>query len=402
MVTIATLTNLNDAFLLRSILQAENIPAFIPDENTSLTYLSALGGVRVQVPEEFAEEVRPILESFRNNLKSNSGGEGNQIADFWKNVPVAEVESVKKPIENAVHTGLKPWQGVTFMLIALAAAWVFFTLVDRERKHLDYYLEGSAAYEKGDYHQAITDFTKAISLYPNYAEAYEARGMSFLGLRDYTAAIDDFSRAMVLNPKLEHLFVNRGLAYDDSGEYDKAIVDYTYALQVDPNDQYATYNRGRAYVDKKEFQNAIADFTHSIQINAKDVDAYLNRSYDYRSLGEKEKAMADLNSVIQIDPKNVDSYNTLAWDLATCSQASLRNGKKALELATTANELSDGKDPEVLDTLAAAYAETGDFENAVKWEQKGLELSKPVSKDVEDMKKRLALYQTAKPYREGK
>jgi tetratricopeptide (TPR) repeat protein len=88
--------------------------------------------------------------------------------------------------------------------------------------------------------------------------------------------------------------------------------------------------------------------------------------------------------------------------LATAPQDGTRDGKKAIELATKACDLSSWKKPYTLDTLAAAYAETGDFENAVKWQRKCLDLANSNPSGVAGFRKRLTLYLAQKPFRENK
>jgi Flp pilus assembly protein TadD len=102
----------------------------------------------------------------------------------------------------------------------------------------------------------------------------------------------------------------------------------------------------------------------------------------------------------------VKSYNHLAWLLAACPNANFRNGAKAVEYAKKACELSGWKDASTLSTLAAAYAEAGDFDNAVKWQNNYLESdylkSNPSNDTLEKARQRLSLYQQKKPYHEEK
>jgi tetratricopeptide (TPR) repeat protein len=93
--------------------------------------------------------------------------------------------------------------------------------------------------------------------------------------------------------------------------------------------------------------------------------------------------------------------NTLAWLLATCSDASVRNGKQAVEIARNACDLTKWGDWRYLDTLAAAYAETGDFESAIKFQKLAINLQNLVTnEDPNGLKPRLDLYQQQKPYHE--
>jgi len=148
--------------------------------------------------------------------------------------------------------------------------------------------------------------------------------------------------------------------------------------------------------------HALADYDEAILLDPKDSQAFNNRANVHERQGHYEKAAADFNETIQMDPNYENAYNDLAWLLATCPQASIRDGKRAVELAMKACELSAWKDYAATDTLAAAYAETGDFVNAMKWENSYVASLDEKASDLVDARKRLALYMDHKPYREGK
>ena len=125
----------------------------------------------------------------------------------------------------------------------------------------------------------------------------------------------------------------------------------------------------------------------------------MGRGYARSAKNEYEKAIADYNEAIRLDPKDHNAYNGRAWLWATCPDAKYRDGKKAVESATKACELSAWKDPNNIDTLSAACAEAGDFDVAVKWQSKAVELLSD-EKEKEDYRSRLKLYQEKKPYRQ--
>jgi serine/threonine-protein kinase len=157
------------------------------------------------------------------------------------------------------------------------------------------------------------------------------------------------------------------------------------------------YNsRGIAYGQKGQYDQAISDFNMAIALNPNDNKAYNNRGFAYRLKGQFGQAISDFNRAIEINPLDAEAYNNLAWLFATAKVPLYRNGKKAVELALKGCELSNWKKAEYLDTLAAAYARAGDFDNAVKWEEKALEspnLARP-----SEYQKRLNLYRDRKPW----
>ena len=157
-------------------------------------------------------------------------------------------------------------------------------------------------------------------------------------------------------------------------------------------------NRGAAYGEKGQYDQAISDFNRAIEINPRYTMAYNNRGIVYRLKGRYDQAISDFNKAIGINPLDPEAYNNLAWLFATAKDRGFRNGKKAVELALKACELSDWRKAEYLDTLAAGYARTGDFDSAVKWQEKALGYSK--SPRPSELQQRLNFYREHKPWLE--
>jgi tetratricopeptide (TPR) repeat protein len=183
-------------------------------------------------------------------------------------------------------------------------------------------------------------------------------------------------------------------------DFDRAIADYTLAIRLDPNDAAAHIGRGAAWFDKKEYDKAIADYSRAIDLDPNDPLAYFGRGLTWSIRKNYDRAIADYRQAIRLKPNLAFAYNNAVWLMATCPDERFRNGRKAVELATKANELTSWTDFGSLDTLAAAYAEAGDFESAIKYQTKAIELNPTAAEFVEGEKKRLELYKGHKPYRE--
>jgi serine/threonine-protein kinase len=155
-------------------------------------------------------------------------------------------------------------------------------------------------------------------------------------------------------------------------------------------------NRGITYGEKGLYDQAISDFNKAIEINPKYDKAYNNRGIVYSHRGQYDQAISDFNKAIEINPKEAQTHNNLAWLFATAKVPGFRNGEKAVVFALKACELSEWKNPEYLDTLAAAYARVGDFGNATKWEEKALQIFEG-DKQAE-AQRRLNLYREHRPW----
>jgi tetratricopeptide (TPR) repeat protein len=158
-------------------------------------------------------------------------------------------------------------------------------------------------------------------------------------------------------------------------------------------------NRGWAWFHKKEYDKALADYAEAIRLNPEFAQAFLDRGLIWSAKKEWGKALADYDEAIRIDPKFAWAHNNRAWVMATCPDAKYRDGRRAVAAARRACELSVWEQPKHLETLAAAFAEAGDFTEAVKWQKNALEIFQ--GEDAETARRLLKLYEEGKPYRQN-
>jgi len=158
----------------------------------------------------------------------------------------------------------------------------------------------------------------------------------------------------------------------------------------------------RSYDERLEYLNT------AIELDPENTFAYAKRGAVRCQIGPYELAEKDLQRAVELDGDGnypFDTFNGLAWLYATCSEDQIRKGKESVKLATQACEFTNWQDCNIIDTLAAAYAESGDFEAAIRWQKKAIELQKlsiePVPLEfTRQFTDRLLLYQNKQPYRE--
>jgi tetratricopeptide (TPR) repeat protein len=178
------------------------------------------------------------------------------------------------------------------------------------------------------------------------------------------------------DPALKDADAYAARAYDwlCKGNYDKSLKDYDSALQLNPADAAFLNSRGFTW--------------HMKSIEDRDRTAC------------EERALTDYAEAIRIDPKNASAINNRAWLWATSKVDRCRNGKKAVEEATKACELTDWKNADYLDTLSVAYAEVGDFEQAIRWQKKALEEPAYQKEQGKIARAKLTQFGEKQPFRE--
>jgi tetratricopeptide (TPR) repeat protein len=279
----------------------------------------------------------------------------------------------------------------------------FTTMIHEEGDNpLGYKARAVAYYQSGRVEKAIKDLTQVLRLSPGDWEAYNNRGVAYGDLKQYDKAVRDLSRAIALNPRRADSYSSRGVYLSRLGKQDLALEDFDHALRLDARSSTAHANRGDAHTAMQDYDAAVADFTRAIQLTPKSDRAYLGRALAHKKKHEYEHARADYRKARELSPDDPAPAGRLAWLLATCPEARVRDGKAAVGYAKKACDLTRWRNLDYLDTLAAAYAEAGDFENAKKYQ--ALVVSHPDAFSEEAFKKvrqRLELYEQGKPYRES-
>jgi tetratricopeptide (TPR) repeat protein len=248
--------------------------------------------------------------------------------------------------------------------------------------------------------QAVAFFTELIGKNPNDTWLYYMRGRASVEKRLLDSALADMNEAIKRSPNWSPAYECRGNVYFEMNKYDQAIAAYTVAIRLDPKSVEAYGRRGAAHECKKEYDQAISDYTEAIRLYPKSPYGYRVRGYVYLVKKDYEDAVADFNEAIRLNPNDEWAWHAAACVLSACPKAECRNGKKAVEYARKSCQLTGWKKAANLDTLAAAYAEGGQFKEAEKWENKALEDKAWNRANGKEARDRLKLYEQGKPYRE--
>ncbi|MGP0066258.1 MAG: tetratricopeptide repeat protein [Isosphaeraceae bacterium] len=234
---------------------------------------------------------------------------------------------------------------------------------------------GLTLYDQKDYNGAIAAFTEAIRLDPNSARAYGYRAQAW-GAKHYRdREIADLDQAIRLEPRNVSYRLSRAQSWSSQGRHDQAMVDYDDAIQLEPNNAQLYVSRGNEWRRHVKLDLAIADYDRAIQIDPTYIHAYICRALISKQRRAFAQAVAELSEIVRAAPDNDEAHRALARILATCNDSAVRDGRRAVQEATRACELTHWNDPNALDTLAAAYAETGDYQSAVQWQTKAIALT---------------------------
>jgi len=280
---------------------------------------------------------------------------------------------------------------------------------------------------------ALAVLDKLRQLNPKSAYPLIQRAQLRIQQRNLKAAVEELDAALAIEPENPAILLLRAAVWQDLGQRDKAMADVQHVLKIAPEAPGALRLLASLLADEGKIDEAIEQLQKVREAEPKDLLTMLQlavlygqkKAYDKAlelyglvlaqdpdnwlalrgrgdlllNTGKQAEAIADYEKAFKLRPKDPLLLNNLAWVLATSPDPKLRDGRRALELATTACELTEYKRPHILSTLGAAYAELGDFENAKKWSAKGLELAED-EEQKEHFKKELECYNARKPFRE--
>jgi Flp pilus assembly protein TadD len=155
------------------------------------------------------------------------------------------------------------------------------------------FLSGENLYRQGDFDKAIAEYSRAISLRADYADAYVSRGNARRKKGKLDRAIEDYTRALSLRGEYAEVYNYRGFMYAQKGDINRAIEDYTRAIRYRADYADAYFNRAHAYAKQGNWNRAIADYTQVIRFEPSNAVAHNERGNAWRSSGDESKAAAD-------------------------------------------------------------------------------------------------------------
>jgi serine/threonine-protein kinase len=297
-----------------------------------------------------------------------------------------------------------------------------------------YGLRGRCHADRGDSESALKDFATAIANDPENAPRYLVwRAQLHLDCDNFLAADADATAAIAADPNNAEAHYTRGTIRQQNADAAGAIEDFSAALRLRPDHPFALLGRSICHLVRKEYPQVVADCDRVVSLLPGLVKAYELRGTARKALGDLDGALADFNEAVRLapsavmpynfragvhyarqnyglavrdhmealkrDPRHAGTFNQLAWLWSTCPDPDVRNGERARECATRACELTEWSEPGFLDTLAAACAESGEFDEAVKWQEKAMDLVAGDPAKEADYQTRLDLYHDRKPAR---
>ena len=292
--------------------------------------------------------------------------------------------------------------------------------------------------QQGQLDEAIELYQKALWFKPSQTQSHIFLGAAFAKQRKYEEAATHYRAALALNPESAIAHNNLARLLHTQGRLDEAIVHYSAALKLDPSLAQAHNNLGVLFLQKGRVAEGTAQFREALRLKPEDLESQLNLA---QALAEQEQwaeaaeffgrtvtsatadpnahcqyavalahlqktreAMSHYASALLLQPDLPTALDGLSWIAATAADPQLRDGTEAVRMASRACELTGRKDPVKLKTLAAAYAEVGQFPEATAAVQHAYDLAKQAGREPLAKECRLMLdqFKESKPWRQSR
>jgi tetratricopeptide (TPR) repeat protein len=283
------------------------------------------------------------------------------------------------------------------------------------RTAAEFFASGQRWFDDQEYDKAISDYNEALKLDARFAQAYVSRARAWVQKHYRERELADIDAAISIEPRNATYRVARAESWSARGLNGPAMADYAEAIRLDPENPAIWVSRGNEWRKDHKINQAIADYTQAIKLDPKYVPAYIARANTWKQIRRFDYTIQELANLIRMTPQDPLPHQTLARVLSTSHEDQFRDGKRALDEAIAACELTHWMDPDAIDTLAAASAENGDFVSAVRWQCLAIKLVRQrfpsaLQKKAVSMgggrgagmgfEDRLAFYKSRKPIRE--
>jgi tetratricopeptide (TPR) repeat protein len=255
---------------------------------------------------------------------------------------------------------------------------------------------------------AVTDFTAS---WRRQRILLGAAALLIIGALSWSACIQTsywrdserlFTHALAVTRNNDVAQNNLGIVFLENGQLDEAISRLQAAIDLRPENGPAHNNLAKAFLQKGRLADAMVHYRKFLEIEPENVEARNILGTAFIQQGRVREAIEQWQDALAIEPENGNAASNLAWVFATCPEDSIRDGGRAVELAEKALRISGGKIPMIFRVLAAAYAESGRFGDAVETAQRGVELATTQGNPAlaAELQSNVALYQSGRPLRD--
>ncbi|MEJ6581543.1 MAG: tetratricopeptide repeat protein [Akkermansiaceae bacterium] len=228
--------------------------------------------------------------------------------------------------------------------------------------------------------------------------AFVLLGAIYQDQKRFEDAAVAFGKALEIDPDHRQSAIELAGVLVQLGRPAEAVPYYLKALERRQDDPELHFKLALAYLNSGKLASGMASLNSSLQLRPSPL-AHYNLGNALLGTGKIQEAMAQYAAAVVLEPNLIPAANNLAWLLSTQPDDTVRDGKRAVELAEKICAVPASRTSSHLDTLGVAFAEAGRFFDAIKTVEEAISLSKQPA-EIDDLKKRLALYQANKPYRD--
>ncbi len=262
---------------------------------------------------------------------------------------------------------------------------------------------GAALGRAGRIEAAMERYREAIRLRPDYAEAHNNLGEALTTQRQLAEAEIELNRALTIIPEYAEAHNNLGRTLALEGKLSEAVAQYQEALRLKPNQPVVHFNLGLSLWRLGRMGEAGEHLSEAVRLDPRSAEAQYELGRYLTESGQAARAIAHLRDAARLRPEWAEPLNALAWVLAMDDNAQVRDSAEAVRLAERAATLTAWKQPGILNTLAAAYAEAGRFDEATNAATQAIELARSSGRTnlVAQMQFALERYRQRRPLRQN-
>jgi tetratricopeptide (TPR) repeat protein len=270
---------------------------------------------------------------------------------------------------------------------------------DRDEMTNGFYYRGLAYEKRRQWDNAVADFSTTIWREPTSSAALAERAICYEHQGDTDVAFAEFEEMLRRNPDDARAYALRAELLQKIGHDEPAREAANTAVQLDRKLALPHDVLGRIYARKQDVPSADREFDEAERLAPGHVREALASAYHFQHNRNYVQTEAEFRQMAALFPRSANAQNALAWFLATCPDRARRNGREAIRYANQACELTKWSDAGIIDTLAAAYAEVGDFDNAIKYLTDALAKPEQTAGEWKHLEQHLVAFKRREPWR---